>query len=101
MIRQLLAPLALAACLVASATAMAQEATPSWLPTLITETPEKGFDLAISMARKAVKTTQPDVEMLHHLRPVYAHDPSALIDVSGVVAAYFATVAAANDYWRE
>ena len=73
----------------------------SWLPTLLTDTPAEGFDLAISMARKAVTTTQTDTEILHALRPNYAHDPQTLIDVSGVVADYFATVAAANDYWRE
>jgi hypothetical protein len=48
----------------------------------------------------AVKTTQPDVDTLHKLRPHYSHDPSSLIDVSGVIADYFATIAAANDHWR-
>jgi hypothetical protein len=79
----------------------AQQAEPSWLPTLMTETPEEGFDLAVSMARRAVKTTQPDVETLHKLRPAYAHDPDSLIGVSGVIAAYFQTIAEANNYWRE
>ena len=78
-----------------------ESATESWLPSLLTDTPEEGFDLAVSMARKAVTTTQTDIETLHKLRPDYAHDPGSLIDVSGVVAAYFATVAAANDYWRD
>lgn len=73
----------------------------AWLPTLMTETPAEGFDLAVSMARKAVTTTQTDIEALHALRPNYSRDPQSLIDVSGVVADYFATVAAANDYWRE
>ena len=73
----------------------------SWLPTLITATPEEGFALAVAMARRAVKTTQPDVDALFKMRPNYAHDPQSLIDASGVVASYVATVAAANDYWRE
>lgn len=73
----------------------------SWLPTLITKTPEQGFDLAITMARKAVTTTQTDKATLHALRPNYATDPQSLIDVSGVVADYFSTIAAANDYWRD
>lgn len=101
MVRQILAPAALAALLFAATPVAAQDGESSWLPSLITQTPQEGFDLAVSMARKAVKTTQPDVDALHKLRPAYAHDPSSLIDVSGVVAAYFATVAAANDYWRE
>lgn len=73
----------------------------SWLPTLITETPEQGFELALTMARKAVTTTQTDKTTLHALRPNYSTDPQSLIDVSGVVAAYFSTIAAANDYWRD
>lgn len=78
----------------------APDATP-WLTSLITETPQAGFDLAITMARKAVTTTQPDKNVLHQLRPNYAHDPQGLIGVSGVAAAWFATIAAANDYWHE
>ncbi len=93
------------AAMLAAAPAIAQDApapaAESWLPSLLTDTPEAGFDLAVAMARRAVKTTQPDVDTLHKLRPAYAHDPDSLIDVSGVVAAYFATVAAANDYWRD
>ena len=100
MIRQTFAPI-LAAAILASMPAIAQPAEDSWLPSLITETPEQGFDLAVTMARKAVTTTQTEVETLHKLRPAYAHDPNSLIDVSGVVAAYFATIAEANDFWRD
>lgn len=100
MIRQTFAPI-LAAAILASVPAIAQQAEDSWLPSLITETPEQGFDLAVTMARKAVTTTQTEVETLHKLRPAYAHDPNSLIDVSGVVAAYFATIAEANDFWRD
>lgn len=98
-----LAPALMAVVLALASTgqAQAQDSGESWLPTLITETPEEGFDLAVSMARTAVKTTQPDVEALHKLRPAYSHDPGSLIDVSGVVAAYFDTIAEANDYWRD
>jgi hypothetical protein len=102
MIRTLLAPLALAAAVALTpAEAPAEEAGSSWLPTLMTETPEQGFALAVRMARTAVKTTQPDVETLHKLRPAYAHDPQSLIAVSGTAAAWFATIAEANGYWRE
>jgi hypothetical protein len=73
----------------------------SWLPTLKTETPEEGYDLAVKLARVAVKLTQPDSEVRDRLRPEYAEDPEALISVSQVVATHFATVAAANGYWRE
>lgn len=71
-----------------------------WLPTLKTATPEEGFDLAVKLARVAVKTTQPDAAVRDRLRPEYAEDAAALIAVSQVVATHFATVAAANDYWK-
>ncbi len=71
-----------------------------WLPTLKTATPEEGFDLAIKLARVAVKATQPDAAVRDRLRPEYAEDAEALIAVSQVVATHFATVAAANDYWK-
>lgn len=71
-----------------------------WLPSLITTTPAEGYDLAIKLARVTVKKTQPDAAMRDRLRPAYAEDADSLIAVSQVVATHFATVAAANDYWR-
>ena len=68
---------------------------------LITATPEEGFALAVSLARKAVTTTQKNKEVLHALRPNYAHDAQSLIAVSHVVAVHFQTIAAANNYWRD
>jgi hypothetical protein len=65
----------------------------------MTETPEEGFDLAVSMARRAVKMTQPDVETLHKLRST--HDPDSPHRRIGVVAAYFQMIAEANDSWRK
>ena len=72
-----------------------------WLPTLKTATPQDGFELAIKMARAAIKMTQPDAEVRDKLRPVYAENADALIASSQVVATHFATVAAANDYLRD
>jgi hypothetical protein len=72
-----------------------------WLPSLITSNPTEGYELAVKLARVAIKMTQPDAEMRAKLRPVYAEDPDALIAVSQVVATHFATVAAANGYWRD
>lgn len=71
-----------------------------WLPSLITETPQEGFALAVTLARKGVGTTQTDSEVLKKLRPAYSHDPDSLIAASQVVAIHFQTVAAANNYWR-
>ena len=73
----------------------------SWLPSLITDTPEEGFDLAIKLSRMAVKKTQPDDETRARLRPEYANSADSLTQVSGVVATNFQTIAKANEYWRK
>jgi hypothetical protein len=70
-----------------------------YLPTLKTDTPEQGFELALKLSRLAVKMTQPDEETRSHLRTVYETDPNALIASSQVVATNFQTVAAANGHW--
>ena len=72
-----------------------------WLPTLITETPQEGFELAIMLSRRGVKYTQPDTEVLHKLRPAYANDADSLTAASQVIAINFQTIAAANNYWRK
>ena len=72
----------------------------TWLPTLITMTPEEGYNLAVKLSRMSIKLTQPDAAARDRMRPEYAEDAAALIAVSQVVAAHFATVAAANDYWK-
>lgn len=72
----------------------------SWLPSLITATPEEGFDVAIKLSRMGVKKTQPDDEIRAKLRPVYGNDADTLTKASHVIATNFQTVAAANNYWR-
>jgi hypothetical protein len=72
----------------------------TWLPTLITESPELGYDLAIKLSRVAVKKTQPSEAVRVRLRATYEDDAHALIACSQVVAINFQTVAAANGYWR-
>jgi hypothetical protein len=72
-----------------------------WLTSLITDTPQAGFELAITLSRRGVRYTQPDTEVLARLRPEYAEDADSLTAASHVVAINFQTVAAANDYWRE
>jgi hypothetical protein len=72
-----------------------------WLPSLMTETPQQGFELAITLSRRGVKYTQPDVDTLKKLRPENANSADALTAASHVVAVNFQTVAAANNYWRK
>ena len=71
-----------------------------WLPTLITNTPEEGFNLAVTLARKAVGMIQPDEEVRKILRPAYANNADSLTLASQVVAIHFQTIAAANNYWH-
>lgn len=71
-----------------------------WLTSLITPTPQEGFELAITLSRRGVKYTQPNAEVLHALRPEYANSADSLTAASQVIALNFQTVAAANNYWR-
>lgn len=71
-----------------------------WLTSLITETPQQGYELAIKLARMGVKYTQPSAEIREKLRPIYAENADSLIASSQVVAINFQTVAAANNYWK-
>lgn len=72
----------------------------TWLESLITDTPQQGFELAIKLSQMGVKYTQPSEKIRNKLRPVYSRNANSLIAVSDVVAKNFATVAAANNYWN-
>lgn len=74
--------------------------TDTWLHSLLTDTPQAGFELAITLSRRGVKYTQPDVAVLKELRLQYANSADALTAASQVIAINFQTIAAANNYWR-
>jgi hypothetical protein len=73
----------------------------TWLPSLKTQTPQEGFDLATKLARIGVKVAQPSAEIRDSLSAAYDHDTAQLIASSQVIAIHFQTVAAANNYWRD
>ena len=73
----------------------------SWLPTLITDTAEEGYELAIKLSRMAVKKTQPDDAARTQMRPDYASRADSLTMVSHVLATNFQTVAQANNFCRD
>jgi len=73
----------------------------TWLPSLITATPQEGFELALKLSRKGVAETQPSTEIRGHLRAAYSQDTAQLIHASHVAAVHFQTIAAANGWWRE
>jgi Hexameric tyrosine-coordinated heme protein (HTHP) len=67
---------------------------------LLTATPEEGRQLAVTLARLTIKLTQPDEAKRQQIRSAYDSDAMMLVAASQVVATEFATIAAANDYWR-
>ncbi len=69
--------------------------------TLMTPTPEEGRALAITLARHSIHAMQKELEVLKTGREEYAQDPLGLIAASHVIAVEFATIAAANNYWRK
>jgi hypothetical protein len=78
----------------------AEEKADVWLPSLITNSPQEGFELAIKLSRMGVKSTQSSKEVLFRERAKYSQDGEALTHASEVIAVNFQTVAAANDYWK-
>jgi hypothetical protein len=68
--------------------------------TLITPTPEEGRALAVMLARNSIHAMQGDLDTPKSGRSDYAQNSHGLIAASHVVAVEFATVAAANNYWR-
>lgn len=68
--------------------------------TLITPDAESGRALAVKLARLTIKAMQQDEEIRKRLRPQYAENADSLVMAGHVVAIEFATVAAANNYWR-
>ena len=73
----------------------------NYVPTLITETPYEGRQLAIKLVRKTIGTIQTDAAAKHRVRAKYAEDPALLIDAAELVAIEFKTIAIAKDYWRK
>ncbi|MEP6945571.1 MAG: hexameric tyrosine-coordinated heme protein [Acidobacteriota bacterium] len=68
--------------------------------TLITANAEEGRALALMLARHSIHAMQPDEAVLKAGRPNYSTAADSLIAASHVVAIEFATIAAANNYWR-
>ncbi len=67
---------------------------------LVVATPEEGRQLAVKMARLIIKLIQPDELKRKEQREIYSHDALMLIQIGQTVALEFATIAAANNYWK-
>jgi hypothetical protein len=68
--------------------------------TLITSTPEQGRLLAIALARASIHAMRKELDVLKSSITHYSEEPFDLVEASHVVAVEFATIAAANNYWR-
>ncbi|WP_104105019.1 hexameric tyrosine-coordinated heme protein [Arthrobacter sp. 08Y14] len=68
--------------------------------TLICASPEEGRRLALGLAMQTSFAIQPDDHVQQIVRDAYTNNPDGLIAAGHVVAIEFATVAAANNYWR-
>jgi hypothetical protein len=71
-----------------------------WLPTLNTNTPQEGFELAVKLSRLAVMVAQSYDDDTQRRRPMQRDDAPQLIGAAHVIALNFQTIAAANDWWR-
>ena len=71
------------------------------IPTLITDTPAQGRELAILIARKTIATIQPDGGLRSQLRPDYDTDAARLMQAGQIAAIEFQTIAQANNFWRD
>ncbi|AFJ03169.1 Hexameric tyrosine-coordinated heme protein (HTHP) [Methylophaga frappieri] len=92
---------ALTAVIPVNLAAQEMMANDNYLPSLITETPYEGRQLAMTIVRKTIGTIQTDVAAKHRVRAKYAEDPQLLMNAAELVAIEFKTIAIANDYWRK
>ncbi|MCW5581392.1 MAG: hexameric tyrosine-coordinated heme protein [Luteimonas sp.] len=76
-------------------------AADDYVPSLITDTPLQGRQLAITLVRKTIGTIQKDGDAKRRVREKYEEDPMMLMRATELVAIEFRTIAEANNYWRD
>jgi hypothetical protein len=72
-----------------------------WLPTLNTDTPQEGFELAVKLSRLGMMVSQTSEDGRGRAHPIESDSVTQLIQIAHVIALNFQTIAAANDWWRE
>ena len=77
------------------------QASDDYMPSLITDTPLEGRQLAITMVRKTIGTIQRDGDIKKAVRKEYQDDAALLMQAAELVAIEFKTIAIANNYWRD
>ena len=68
-----------------------------WLTSLITATPQDGFERALVLSRRGVGYSRPDGEQ--ELRGPSPRSADRLVVPAQAVAIHFQTIAAANHHW--
>lgn len=94
-------PLLLSFWLPVTVSAEDMKASDDYMPSLMTDTPYEGRQLAIKIVRKTIGSIQTDSAAKHRVRAKYAEDPALLMNAAELVAMEFKTIAIANDYWRD
>lgn len=82
------------------ATSPMQPLAEDYVPSLVTETPLQGRELAITLVRKTIGSIQRDDGAKMRVREKYEEDPEMLMQAAAMVTAEFRIIAEANDYWR-
>jgi hypothetical protein len=72
-----------------------------WLPTLQTESPQEGIELAVKLSRLGMMLSQSSNHVDKDSRGSKTLSPAQLIAAAHVIALNFQTIAAANDWWRD
>jgi len=72
-----------------------------YMPSLITQTPLEGRQLAMTIVRKTIGAIQRDPKIKQQVRAVYADDPALLMQAAELVNKEFRIIAEANNYWRK
>jgi Hexameric tyrosine-coordinated heme protein (HTHP) len=71
-----------------------------WLPTLKTDTPQAGIELAVKLSDLGFMLFESSEDRRELLRTTDKYTRTQLIAAAHVIALNFQTVAAANDWWR-
>src|SRR5699024_12818414 len=71
------------------------------ISSLITETPEDGYQLAVQLSRKAISTMMPDLEIRKKMYQDYIGDARNITHESEVVAIHLHTLSQSIDYMKE
>lgn len=71
-----------------------------WLPTLKTDTPQSGLELAVKLSDLGCMVSQRSEGHRPMPRATHKYTQSQLIAAAHVIALNFQTVAAANHWWR-